>query len=115
MIRTRGTGSSVAHAWYNTLLLMMPTVQMDLNGKNTLSPPTKKLVHYHHFTPLAVLTKLFYTWRPYKILKCRSVALVEGMCVRARAGLGLALALAPSHHSLIKASEVEAAPHLIHY
>ena len=58
------------HAWYNTLLLMMPTVQMDLNGKNTLSPPTKKLVHYHHFTPLAVLTKLFYTWRPYKILKC---------------------------------------------
>ena len=44
---------------------MMPTVQMDLNGKNTLSPPTKKLVHYHHFTPLAVLTKLFYTWRPW--------------------------------------------------
>ena len=39
------------------------------------------------------------------------MALVEGMCVRARA----ALALAPSHHSLIKASEVEAAPHLIHY
>ena len=64
VIRTRGTGLSVAHAWYNTLLLMMPTVQMDLNGKNTLSPPTKKLVHYHHFTPLAVLTKLFYTWRP---------------------------------------------------
>ena len=31
---------------------------------------SKKLVHYHHFTPLAVLTKLFYTWRPYKILKC---------------------------------------------
>ena len=67
VIRTRGTASSVAHAWYNTLLLMMPTVQMDLNDKNTLSPPTKKLVHYH---PLAVLTKLFYTWRPYKIFKC---------------------------------------------
>ena len=36
------------------------------------------------------------------------MALVEGMCVRARAR-------ALSHHSLIKASEVEAAPHLIHY
>ena len=55
MIRTRGTGLSVAHAWYNTLLLMMPTVQMDLNGKNTLSPPTKKLVSsFHSLTELSL-------------------------------------------------------------
>ena len=38
------------------------------------------------------------------------MALVEGMCVRARASPSPS----PSH-SLIKASEVEAAPHLIHY
>ena len=38
------------------------------------------------------------------------MALVEGMCVRARASPSPS-----SHHGLIKASEVEAAPHLIHY
>ena len=39
------------------------------------------------------------------------MALVEGMCVRARARASPS----PITSQLIKASEVEAAPHLIHY